>query len=49
MYKRQDPSPEDRVLTGQVAMALRPLEIRLLDHLIVAQGGHFSFREKGLL
>ncbi len=44
-----DPSPEDRALTGQVAMALRPLEIRLLDHLIVAQGGHFSFREKGLL
>jgi DNA repair protein RadC len=25
------------------------LDIRLLDHLIVGKGGHFSFVERGLL
>ncbi len=44
-----EPSSEDRAVTAQVAAALRPLEVRLIDHLVVAERGYFSFRERGLL
>ena len=44
-----DPSPEDRRITRELVEALRPLEIRLLDHIIVGKRGYFSFREKGIL
>lgn len=44
-----DPSPEDRRITRELVEALRPLEIRLLDHIIVGKKGYFSFRERGIL
>jgi len=44
-----DPSPEDGRITRELVEALRPLEIRLLDHIIVGKRGYFSFREKGIL
>lgn len=44
-----EPSPEDRAFTLQIAKALEPLEVRLLDHLIVTSSGYFSFKEEGLL
>lgn len=46
-----DPSPsrEDREVTSRLARAGEILGIPLLDHLIVSESGHFSFREHGLL
>lgn len=46
-----DPSPSiaDREATRLLARALETLEIRLIDHLIVATGGIVSFRSLGLL
>ena len=39
-----DPSSEDRELTKRVAEACRLFDLNLLDHLIVSQDGHTSFR-----
>lgn len=46
-----DPSPsaEDRSVTERLAEAGRVLGIEVLDHVVVARGGHFSFREAGAL
>nr|WP_294810026.1 JAB domain-containing protein [uncultured Sphingomonas sp.] len=46
-----DPNPSiaDREATRLLARALETLEIRLVDHLIVATGGIVSFRSLGLL
>lgn len=44
-----EPSPQDRALTERVAAAAALFDIRLLDHLIIARSGHFSFLEAGLL
>jgi DNA repair protein RadC len=46
-----DPTPSvaDREATRLLARALDTLEMRLLDHLIVASGGITSFRALGLL
>ncbi len=46
-----DPSPssEDVALTERLAEGARVLGIRLVDHVIVASGGHFSFLDAGLL
>jgi DNA repair protein RadC len=44
-----DPSEEDKNLTRTLRNAASVLDIRLLDHLIVGKGGHFSFVERGLL
>jgi DNA repair protein RadC len=46
-----DPTPSiaDREATRLLARALATLEMRLLDHLIVASGGITSFRRLGLL
>ena len=46
-----DPTPSvaDREATRLLARALDTLEVRLLDHLVVASGGVTSFRALGLL
>lgn len=44
-----DPSEEDKNLTRTLRNAAAVLDIRVLDHLIVGKGGHFSFLERGLL
>ena len=45
------PSPADREVTRQLKAACEPLEIRLLDHMIVGSGSdtYFSFRGAGLI
>lgn len=43
------PSGEDAAVTERLAAAGRLVGIRLIDHVIVAAGGHFSFRESGCL
>ena len=44
-----EPSGQDVALTERVAEAARLFEIRLLDHVIVAQAEHYSFRGHGLI
>ncbi|GAB6124731.1 JAB domain-containing protein [Humidesulfovibrio idahonensis] len=46
-----DPSPsiQDRDLTRRIAHSAKELGLRVLDHLIVAESGHFSFQDAGLL
>jgi DNA repair protein RadC len=43
------PSREDLVLTKKIADAGRLLDINVLDHLIITDGGYFSFGDEGLL
>lgn len=42
------PSRADRMMTRQVADALRPLGIRLLDHVVVADGDYVSMADSGM-
>ncbi len=46
-----DPSPsaEDRSVTDRLVAAGALLGIRVVDHVIVADGGYFSFQEAGLI
>ena len=44
-----EPSSEDRTLTTQLKDAGQIIGIRLLDHIIVTDDSHTSFRERGLL
>lgn len=44
-----DPSEEDKRLTRVIRDAARPLDVRVLDHVIVGKGGYYSFSEHGLL
>jgi len=43
------PSQEDILLTRRLVQAGDLLGIRVLDHVIVGDSGHFSFRDSGLL
>lgn len=44
-----EPSPADKQLTKRVADAAALFDIRLLDHIIIAREGNFSFRREHLL
>jgi DNA repair protein RadC len=44
-----EPSVADEVVTRRLKEALSLVEVRVLDHLIVGDGGCFSFLEHGLL
>ena len=43
------PSPDDRVVTEQLAAAGRLLDIPVHDHVIIGRGRYTSFAEAGLL
>lgn len=43
------PSEADKVITQKVAAALRTLDIRLLDHIIIGGERYFSFADENLL
>jgi len=43
------PSSADIDLTRRLWIASKLLQVKLLDHLIIAKGGYFSFAEEGLL
>ncbi len=42
------PSDEDKLTTHRLALALRSVEIELVDHLIVADGDYVSLRQSGM-
>ena len=44
-----EPSESDRALTRDLIAACHPLGIKLLEHVIVVEGSHFSFADTGLL
>lgn len=44
-----EPSESDRDLTRDLIAACHPLGIKVLEHVIVVEGGHFSFADTGLL
>jgi len=44
-----EPSEADKVVTSRLVKCGELLEIKVLDHLIIATDGFFSFLEKGLL
>jgi len=43
------PSRSDEQLTQKLSVAGRTMDIKLLDHVIIGEGGHFSFADEGLL
>lgn len=45
----KDPSPADQQLTGKIARGAKLLDLKLLDHLIIADQSYFSFADEGLL
>ena len=44
-----EPSQADELLTRRLCEALQLVDIRVLDHLIVADNGCLSFAERGLM
>ncbi len=44
-----DPSQEDRMLTVRLVEAGRIVGVRVLDHVVLARGGHHSFAEEGVV
>ncbi|EQD27721.1 RadC family DNA repair protein [mine drainage metagenome] len=44
-----DPSPADELITRRLRDALQLVDIRVLDHLVVAGGAVMSFADRGLL
>jgi DNA repair protein RadC len=43
------PSQEDRLITRRLVLAGEAVGIRILDHIIIGEQGHFSFADEGLL
>lgn len=43
------PSQQDIALTERVSEAAQLFDIRLLDHVIIAKGAHYSFRGEGII
>lgn len=41
------PSPEDKKFTGELSAAGKLMGVKLLDHLIIGDGRHFSFADEG--
>jgi DNA repair protein RadC len=44
-----EPSVQDQSLTRTLAQALSLIDVRILDHFIVAPGALTSFAERGLV
>lgn len=43
------PSEADKSMTKKVQEALKLLDVQVLDHVILAENGHFSFADEGLM
>ena len=43
------PSNEDKRLTEQLKKAAGLLNIRMIDHVIITNGGYYSFGDEGLI
>jgi len=44
-----EPSPSDEAITRRLKAALELVDVRVLDHFVVAAGESVSFSERGLL
>lgn len=44
-----EPSAADEMITGRIRDALALIDVRVIDHLIVARGTVVSFAERGLI
>ncbi|WP_029889033.1 RadC family protein [Polycyclovorans algicola] len=44
-----EPSPSDRQLTARLSDALKLIDVRVLDHLVIGDGPPYSFARAGLL
>jgi DNA repair protein RadC len=44
-----EPSQADELITRRLKEALALMDVRVLDHFIVGEGGCFSFSEHGLI
>lgn len=44
-----EPSDEDRILTDEIIASAKLFDLRVLDHIIIAKSGYFSFRENNLI
>ena len=44
-----EPSAQDKALTERVSTAANLFDIRLLDHVIITRGAHFSFRARNMI
>jgi DNA repair protein RadC len=44
-----EPSQADKHLTQRLVDSLSLVDIRVLDHIVIGDGEHFSFAERGLL
>jgi DNA repair protein RadC len=44
-----EPSNDDIRLTSAVKDSLKPVDVKVLDHIITGKSGYFSFREKNLI
>jgi DNA repair protein RadC len=43
------PSEPDKLLTRDLVIASRAMDIRVFDHLIIGDGHYFSFADEGLI
>ena len=43
------PSEQDKLLTRDLVIAGRAMEIRIFDHLIIGDGRYFSFADEDLI
>lgn len=43
------PSQQDRLLTANIKKAAETMNIRLADHVIVCDGGYYSFSDEGMI
>ena len=43
------PSVDDNILTAEIQSATRTLNIKLVDHIIIGKGEHFSYADEGRL
>lgn len=46
---RAFPSQDDRGMTSAVAIGAKAVDLTLLDHIIIAAEGYYSFQEEGIL
>ncbi len=46
---RSQPSHSDKELTNSLVQALKTVDIRVFDHIVIGDGEHFSFAEHGWL
>ncbi len=46
---RTEPSNEDREITWKIMRACETINVKILDHIIIAGDGYYSFREHNLL